>query len=34
VPDWKLDEWFAGTLPEHDPALDAGRPSAPSIPQF
>jgi predicted pyridoxine 5'-phosphate oxidase superfamily flavin-nucleotide-binding protein len=34
VPDWKLDEWFAGTLPEDDPALDDGRPSAPSIPQF
>jgi uncharacterized protein len=34
VPDWKLDEWFAGTLPKDDPALDPGRPSAPSIPQF
>jgi predicted pyridoxine 5'-phosphate oxidase superfamily flavin-nucleotide-binding protein len=34
VPDWKLDEWFAGTLPEDDPALDASRVSAPSIPQF
>jgi uncharacterized protein len=34
VPDWKLDEWFAGTLPEDDPALDASRASAPSIPQF
>jgi predicted pyridoxine 5'-phosphate oxidase superfamily flavin-nucleotide-binding protein len=34
VPDWKLDEWFAGTLPENDPALDPRRPSAPSIPQF
>ena len=34
VPDWKLDQWFAGTLPEDDPALEAGRPSAPSIPQF
>lgn len=34
VPDWKLDEWFEGTLPADDPALDPGRPSAPSIPQF
>jgi predicted pyridoxine 5'-phosphate oxidase superfamily flavin-nucleotide-binding protein len=34
VPDWKLDEWFAGTLPADDPALDAERPSGPSIPQF
>lgn len=34
VPDWKRDEWFAGTLPEGDPAHDADRPSAPSIPQF
>jgi hypothetical protein len=34
VPDWKLDEWFAGTLPHDDPALDPKNPSAPSIPQF
>lgn len=34
VPDWKLDEWFAGTLPANDPAQDPNRPSAPSIPQF
>lgn len=34
VPDWKLDEWFEGTLPKGDPALDPGRRSAPSIPQF
>lgn len=34
VPDWKRDEWFEGTLPEGDPALDVSRPSAPSIPSF
>jgi len=34
VPDWKLDEWFEGTLPADDPALDPDRPNAPSIPQF
>ena len=34
VPDWKLDPWFEGTLPGHDPALDPGHPSAPAIPQF
>lgn len=34
VPDWKRDEWFDGTLPAHDPALDPDRPSAPSIPDF
>ena len=34
VPDWKLDEWFDGTLPANDPALDPEHPSAPSIPQF
>ena len=34
VPDWKRDEWFDGTLPAGDPALDPTRPSAPSIPQF
>lgn len=34
VPDWKLDEWFAGTLPADDPAHDPERPAAPSIPRF
>ena len=34
VPDWKRDEWFAGTLPADDPAHDPDRPSAPSIPEF
>jgi hypothetical protein len=34
VPDWKLDPWFAGTLPEHDPAMDPARPVAPATPQF
>ena len=34
VPDWKLDEWFAGTLPADDAANDPDRPSEPSIPQF
>lgn len=34
VPDWKLDEWFDGTLADGDPALDASNPSAPSIPRF
>jgi uncharacterized protein len=34
VPDWKLDPWFEGTLPEHDPARDPHRPSAPAIPEF
>ncbi len=34
VPDWKLDEWFAGTLPAGDPAHDPDRPTAPSIPQL
>jgi predicted pyridoxine 5'-phosphate oxidase superfamily flavin-nucleotide-binding protein len=34
VPDWKLDEWFDGTLADGDPALDATNPSAPSIPKF
>lgn len=34
VPDWKLDEWFEGTLPADDPAHDPEHPSAPSIPQF
>jgi hypothetical protein len=34
APDWKLDPWFEGTLPEHDPARDPGNPSAPAIPQF
>lgn len=31
VPDWKLDEWFAGSLPANDPAHDPNRPSKPSI---
>jgi predicted pyridoxine 5'-phosphate oxidase superfamily flavin-nucleotide-binding protein len=34
VPDWKLDPWFEGTLPEHDPARDPDHPTAPAIPQF
>lgn len=34
VPDWKLDEWFEGTLPHDDPALDPDSPSAPAIPNF
>lgn len=34
VPDWKLDPWFDGTLPAHDPALDPDHPSAPAIPHF
>ncbi|MGD9797319.1 MAG: pyridoxamine 5'-phosphate oxidase family protein [Acidimicrobiia bacterium] len=34
VPDWKVDPWFAGTLPEGDPARDPRSPVAPSIPQF
>lgn len=34
VPDWKRDDWFAGTLPADDPAHDPTRPSAPSIPKF
>jgi len=34
VPDWKRDEWFAGTLPADDPALDPDHPSAPSLPVF
>jgi predicted pyridoxine 5'-phosphate oxidase superfamily flavin-nucleotide-binding protein len=34
VPDWKRDEWFDGTLPAGDPALDPTRPSAPATPQF
>jgi predicted pyridoxine 5'-phosphate oxidase superfamily flavin-nucleotide-binding protein len=34
VPDWKLDPWFDGTLPAHDPARDPGRPTAPSVPRF
>ena len=33
VPDWKLDPWFDGTLPEHDPARDPDHPLAPAIPQ-
>lgn len=34
VPDWKLDPWFEGTLPQHDPARDPDHPSAPATPQF
>ena len=34
VPDWKLDPWFEGTLPENDPARDPDHPSAPAIPQY
>lgn len=34
VPDWKLDPWFDGTLPAHDPARDPSRPSAPAMPEF
>jgi uncharacterized protein len=34
VPDWKLDPWFDGTLPEDDPARDPANPSAPAIPRF
>jgi predicted pyridoxine 5'-phosphate oxidase superfamily flavin-nucleotide-binding protein len=34
VPDWKRDEWFNGTLPADDPALDDTNPVAPSIPRF
>ncbi len=34
VPDWKLDPWFEGTLPEDDQALDPHHPSAPAIPEF
>ena len=34
VPDWKLDPWFEGTLPEGDPAHDPANPTAPSIPRF
>ena len=34
VPDWKRDEWFDGTLPADDPALDASNPSAPATPSF
>lgn len=34
VPDWKLDPWFEGTLPEGDPAHDPDSPVAPAIPEF
>ncbi len=34
VPDWKLDPWFAGTLPADDPAHDPHRPTGSAIPQF
>lgn len=34
VPDWKLDPWFAGTLPAGDPAHDPDSPVAEAIPRF
>lgn len=34
VPDWKLDPWFAGTLPAGDPAGDPDSTVGESIPQF
>lgn len=34
VPDWKRDDWFAGTLPADDPAHDPDNPTAPSIPHY
>ena len=34
VPDWKLDEWFDGTLSADDPARDSANPSAPATPRF
>lgn len=34
VPDWKLIDWFDGTLAATDPALDPQHPSAPAIPYF
>ena len=34
VPDWKLDPWFAGTLPDGDPAHDPDASIGASIPQF
>lgn len=34
VPDWKLDPWFDGTLPDGDPALDPDRPAGSAIPEF
>jgi predicted pyridoxine 5'-phosphate oxidase superfamily flavin-nucleotide-binding protein len=34
VPDWKLNPWFEGSLPEGDPALDPARPSAPATPNY
>lgn len=34
VPDWKLDPWFAGTLPAGDPAHDPDSTVGASIPQF
>jgi hypothetical protein len=34
VPDWKLEPWFEGALPEHDPANDPERPVAPAQPRF
>ncbi len=34
VPDWKLEPWFQGTLPDGDPALDPNHPHAPALPEF
>lgn len=34
VPDWKLIDWFDGTLAATDPAHDPQHPSAPAIPYF
>ncbi len=34
VPDWKLEPWFDGTLPDGDPALDPDHPNAPALPEF
>lgn len=34
VPDWKLDPWFAGTLPAGDPAHERDHTVGESIPQF
>jgi hypothetical protein len=34
VPDWTLDPFFEGTLPDLDPARDPAHPSAPSVPKF
>lgn len=34
VPDWKLDPWFAGTLPRDDPAQDPDSTVGEAIPRF